>query len=191
MLNRLIAIAFVFIFIVTLASGASAQNRGVNAPPPDGPQIGNRQGVLRELGLSRDQMEKIRAITRERRQVLDAATERLRVANRDLDDAIYADGATDELVQQRMNTVRSAQLEVLTARSTMEFQIRKVLDPEQLRRFREARGRFGNGRGPALQRPVDENGPGSRRPERGPRRNRRGDGTDNQRPNSRQRPPRD
>lgn len=153
------------ILIALLGITALAQDKGINAPPPppssvDGPPDGSRQGYLRELGLSKEQLERIRTINRERRTAIFEAQEKLREANRALDEAIYADDASEELINERINAVRDAQGAALRARSMTEYQIRRVLNAEQLKSFREARRRFGEGQ----QGPRPDKGPGGRGP---------------------------
>lgn len=160
MLKRTLPIVSVLLFAIQ----AFGQSGGVNAPPPpppgaDGMQDG-RQGVLRELGLSRDQLGQIRGIRQRQRDAMEAAQEKLRAANRDLDEAIYADDATEETINKRLSEVQAAQSEVLRARSMTEFQIRRVLTPDQLRSFRDARRRFGEGRQPGPSGPGVQRGPG-------------------------------
>jgi Spy/CpxP family protein refolding chaperone len=116
-------------------------------PPPDGPkppQGGQpqRPNLFRVLGLSPDQLQQIRKLNQERKPQMDAATLRLREANRALDEAIYADNLDEALVQIRLKDLQAAQAEVARLRFTGELQIRRILTPDQLTRFRELRKQF-------------------------------------------------
>src|SRR5688572_16141222 len=95
--------------------------------PDDGPQqeMGQRRAipprdmrnnVLRQLGLSTEQMQQIRKINMERQPLMEAAQTRLRLANRALDTAIYADVVNDADVQTRILEVQTAQAEVAKIR---------------------------------------------------------------------------
>lgn len=140
--------------MVVLLAVTTAVAQSGEAPPPEvlSSQDG-RQNVVRELGLSRDQLSQIRAIRQNQRQRMENAQQMLRTANRNLDEAIYSDSATEETINARIAEVQAAQSEVLRTRSMTEFQIRRVLNSEQLRRFREARRSFAEGRGPVGPRP--------------------------------------
>ncbi len=115
-------------------------------PPTDEPnQNFNRKprpNLLAELDLSREQIQQIRRINREKQTLRRAAQMRLDEAKRNLDEAIYADVANETEVQSQLKEVQLAQAEVFKIRSTTEFAVRKVLNPEQLSKFREIRRRF-------------------------------------------------
>ncbi len=70
------------------------------------------------------------------------AQERLREANRNLDQAIYADVANDAEVQTRLKEVQSAHAEVIKIKSATELAVRKILTPDQLTKFRDVRQQF-------------------------------------------------
>lgn len=146
------------------------------AQQPDGPQPdqqdrqGDRIQLLRELGLSQDQIRQIRMLNvgiRERRQ---AAQEQLRQATRSLDQAIYADTIDEQLIRQRMAELQAAQGEIAKINFENEFAVRKVLTPEQLVKFREFRRLAAEAREKFLQRrqeTIQERNtqrPGQRRP---------------------------
>jgi Spy/CpxP family protein refolding chaperone len=95
--------------------------------------------LLQELGLSREQIQQIRRINQERRPIMQEAQRRWRMANRDLDLAIYADDSTEEQVKELLKAAQLAHAELLKERTLTEYLIRKVLTPEQLVKFRELR----------------------------------------------------
>jgi len=98
--------------------------------------------MFRQLGLNREQIQKLQQINRTRRPLMEAAQEKLRNANRLLDEAIYADEVSDTEVQARLKDMQLAQAEVLKVRFISELAIRRMLTPEQLVRFRNMRQRF-------------------------------------------------
>lgn len=98
--------------------------------------------LLEQLGLSREQIQQIRRINQEKQPLMREAQEKLREANRALDLAIYADTVNEEEVKNRLKDVQLAQAEVIRIRTMMEFEVRKVLTPEQLDKFRKLREEF-------------------------------------------------
>jgi Spy/CpxP family protein refolding chaperone len=115
-------------------------------PPPDGPPEGqrppDRMALFRVLGLSQDQVRQIRQMNQARRPLMDAARDRLHEANRRLDEAIYADTVNEEEVQIRLKEAQAAQSEMTRLKFMGELEMRKVLTPEQLIKFREVQARF-------------------------------------------------
>jgi Spy/CpxP family protein refolding chaperone len=102
-------------------------------------QVNRPFRLLQELGLTREQIQQIRRINQERRPIMQDAQRRWRMANRDLDLAIYADDSTEEEVKELLKAAQLAHAELLKERTLTEYLIRKVLTPEQLVKFRELR----------------------------------------------------
>ncbi len=122
-----------------------------------------RTNALRQLGLSREQLQRIRRLNMERKPLMDAAQMRLRRANRALDDAIYSDTATEADVQARLKDFQVAQGEVIRIRFMNEYGVRRILTQEQLTRFRNLRQRFEQRSegGPERRAGLDRQTPGS------------------------------
>lgn len=156
-MNRILSpILTAFVLCVAFAAAAVAQD----SPPPDmnrpifeGPRP-NRPNLLRILGLSPEQAQQLRRLNQERKPLMDAAARRLREANRALDEAIYADSVDETLFQARLKDLQLAQAEMAKLRFLGELNVRKILTPEQLARFRELRRRF-------AQPPPDQQSPPS------------------------------
>jgi Spy/CpxP family protein refolding chaperone len=160
-MNKLLSPKFALLLFFALASfgAASAQN----APPPDGakppgPQV-KRPNLIQLLGLSPEQAQQVRKINQSRKPLMEAATMRLREANRAMDVAIYADTVDESAFQARLKELQAAQAEVARLRFTSELQIRQILTPDQLARFRDLRKQFQSSM-------PDPNGPP---PNQGPR----------------------
>jgi len=122
---------------------------GQNGSPPDQvqrfdgpPPTERRPNPLDQLGLSKEQVQQLRRANQEHRPLMQAAQQRMREANRELDMAIYADTVSDENVRTRLRAFQESQNEVNRLRFMNELNIRKVLTPEQLVRFRDMRRRF-------------------------------------------------
>ena len=122
---------------------ALAQNE---VPAPDGPQDerqdGRRPNLLAELGLSPEQIQQIKRINQARRPIMMEAQRRMRIANRELDAAIYRDSVSDEEFQARLKELQAAQADLARLRFESELSVRKILTPEQLVRFRGLRRNF-------------------------------------------------
>jgi Spy/CpxP family protein refolding chaperone len=178
--NKLIKLTLAFAFAI-FACGAitMAQTPAANDRQTDAQQGDRRPNLLRELGLSQDQIRQVRLLNADIRPRRQAAQQRLREANRSLDQAIYADAVDEALVAERLREYQAAQADVAAINFENELSIRKILTPEQLVKFRTLRLRFREAR-EAAQR---------RRAERiRQRQNRRPGNETPDRPNPRQRP---
>ena len=141
-----------FLLLLTLFASAAIISAQDNKPVDGKTEsiqrpVANRQpdirtAALRQLGLSPDQAQQMRRLNVQRRPLMEEAQRRLREANRSLDEVIYADSANDADVQARLKDFQLAQAEVAKIRFMKEFAVRRILNPEQLVRFREMRQRF-------------------------------------------------
>lgn len=130
-------------FIFSAFSAIDAQNE---VSPPDAPnkQIlrERRPNLMAELALSPEQRQQIRRINEEKRPLVRAARERLQTANKNLDQAIYADAVNETEIQTRLKEVQTAQSELSRLVFKYELAVRKALTAEQLAKFRDLRERF-------------------------------------------------
>lgn len=126
-------------------SGFAQDVRETNQKPPAvdaaRPSDG-KPNLLAQLGLSKEQLQQIRALNIEKKPVIEVAQKRLRMASRAVDDAIYADEANETVIDARIQELQAAQSEIIRLRSSNELAVRRVLTPEQLVRFREMRQQF-------------------------------------------------
>jgi len=174
MKHRLLAQSLSLIALVVLASAVglsqepepadnSAQQMRNEGPPRD-----VRVNVIQQLGLSRDQLQQMRRLNMGRKPLVDAGQRRLRQANRALDQAIYADQVSDAEVEVRLKELQMAQAEMAKIRFTHELNVRRVLTPDQLVRFRAIRQQFDQTREPRTGR-VDRARPDAASPRERPR----------------------
>ena len=91
------------------------------------------------LGLTPDQIARIRAIRQQNRADRQMARQRLNEAQRALDEAIYSDEVNENLIEQRAREVAEAQADDVRWRALTELSIRRVLTPQQLDTFRTIR----------------------------------------------------
>lgn len=134
--------AVVFVSISAAQDGKPADAQPDQQRPAVNQQQDIRANVLRQLGLSREQIQQIRRMNAERKPQMEEANKRFRESNRALDEAIYADNVVETDVQARLRDVQLAQAEVMRLRFMNELAVRRMLTPEQLIRFRELRQRF-------------------------------------------------
>ena len=128
------------IFLTGCFGIVSAQENPDNEMPPNAQQ--QRPNLMRELGLTQDQVKEIRRINQSNRGDVRAAQQKVGEARRDLDQAIYAEKVDETTVQIRLKEFQDAQAEIARLRFNTEFAIRKILTPEQLLKFRDLRERF-------------------------------------------------
>lgn len=128
------------IIFLTVSSGIAQGN-----PPPPGNQFGEgdrrQPGLLELLGLTKDQVRQIRQLNQTLQPMRKEAQQRLAMANKALDEAIYADETNDEIINQRLKDVQFAQGELIKSKIMMETSVRKLLTREQLFKFRQLRER--------------------------------------------------
>lgn len=154
-----LSLVFVCLLLMFSFSAVHAQEENSAEPdiPNNSPDRQSRPNLLTELGLSPSQRQQIRRINTEKRQLARAAQKRLRDANLNLDQAIYADNLNDGEIQTRMKEVQAAQAELLKIRTTNELAVRRILTIEQLAKFRNLRDQFeqrmANDFGSSRQRP--------------------------------------
>ena len=143
--------------IVTVAqqpNNEPAQAQSQSGPPGD---------PIRQLNLTAEQVEKVRAIREQSKDERLAINQRLRTAQRALDEAIESDGATEALIDQRARELAEAQVASIRMRAVTEMRIRRVLTPEQLTKLRDLRQRALSFReGQRIQRGNDQMRPPDR-----------------------------
>ncbi len=142
---KLITLIAVFLFPVLFANAQDEPADDMQPAQNERP-VRQRPNVIRELGLTPEQLKQVRQVNQETKPLMEAAQMRLRDANRGLDVSIYADTVQQADLNQRLADFQSAQAEVAKIRFMKEFAVRKILTPEQLTRFRELRKRFGDAR---------------------------------------------
>ena len=128
--------------IVLLLSACSisyAQDPQSNsAPPQDAPDL------LGRLRLSPDQIQRIRLIQRDTKDERATIQQRLREANRALEESLDAENVDESVIDQRMQDVNAAQNAQLRLRIQTELRIRRILNPEQRAMLKDIRVRAGD-----------------------------------------------
>lgn len=147
------------VLIICAPLYASASDQQPQGPPVDDP--------VRELNLSPEQREKIRALREQTRDERAAINQRLRATNRALEEVLDSENPNEAVIEQRLRDVAEAQAASMRMRVLTEFRIRRVLTPEQQATLRTLRQ---NAR--SARRGPDWNNPGADRREGEDRRRR-------------------
>ena len=114
----------------------------VNAQQQEQPEAQPRRAgddPIRELNLSPEQRERIRAIREQLQGERATINQRLRETNRALEEALDADNPDESVVEERLRDVSAAQAAAMRMRVLSEVRIRRVLTPEQLITLRTLR----------------------------------------------------
>jgi Spy/CpxP family protein refolding chaperone len=128
-----------FLFLLSASTAQVLAQTPDEAAPADVAQGNQDANWVTALGLTPDQVARIRAIRQQNRLEWQTARQRLNQAQRALDEAIYSDDASDALVEQRTREVAEAQAAEVRLRARTELGIRRVLTPQQLGTFRMIR----------------------------------------------------
>ena len=94
---------------------------------------------IEQLRLTPDQRQAVRQIVADTRLERQSTNRRLREANVALDQALDAEPTDENLIEQRINEVATAQAAQLRMRIHTEMKIRRILRPEQLATLRRLR----------------------------------------------------
>jgi Spy/CpxP family protein refolding chaperone len=130
-----------FLFLLAVSTTTSFAQTGDEAAPGEAAQGNQDANWVTALGLTPDQIARIRAIRQQNRLEWQAAKQRMHQAQRALDQAIYSDDASEAIIEQRAGEVAEAQAAEVRLRARTELGIRRVLTPQQLSTFRMIRER--------------------------------------------------
>ena len=123
----LLALLAVIGFPATLAS-VSGQSTQQPAAAPEPQQGGD---LIRQLNLTPEQREQIRAIREDKQTERAAVNQRLRESNRVLEEALDTDNPDEVVIEQRLRELAAAQAAAMRIRILTELRIRRVLTSEQ------------------------------------------------------------
>lgn len=130
-----LCVSFLFAFSHTVKAQNDLPENQLNKPA-------ERGNLMRMLGLSVDQIRQIRQLNVSRKPLERDARKRLNDARQNLDKAVYADSLNESEVQMRIFDFQKAQADVIELKTSNELEIRKILTPEQLSKFRDLREQF-------------------------------------------------
>lgn len=133
--------------LLSCAGFTSAQDLTPPAPDP-----------IEQLRLSPEQRQRIRLIFEENKDERQSINRRVREANVALDQALDAEPVDENVIEQRINDLATAQAAQMRMRIHTEMKIRRELRAEQLatlRRLRLQARDFVNGQRPLNQRQLN------------------------------------
>lgn len=143
-MKRIILFNLVIPALIILSTSAltNAQAPGPQGLPDAKQGPPGRPNLLKELGLTPEQVQQIRKINGEFRLKMRDATQKFHEATRALDEAIYQDEASEATISARKTALQEAHQNMINARVATETAIRNVLTKEQLVKFRALRQQF-------------------------------------------------
>lgn len=127
-----------FLFAASLWTVAPA-NLQAQQTPSEAQQAAPGSDPIRDLNLSPEQRERIRAIREETRDERAAINQRLRETNRALEEVLDSDNLNEAVVEKHLRDVAEAQAASLRMRISTEMKVRRVLTPDQLTTLRALR----------------------------------------------------
>jgi Spy/CpxP family protein refolding chaperone len=133
------------VLLITCAGLSHAQELAPGTPDP-----------IEQLRLTPEQRQRIRMIFEENKSERQSINRRVREANVALDQALDAQPADENIIDQRLNELATAQAAQMRMRIYTELKIRRELRPEQLATLRRLRLQvrdFVNGQRPLNPRP--------------------------------------
>jgi len=133
----IIYLVFLALFITGSVADALGQSENQFAEPPP-----RRPNLLQALGLTQDQVRQLRQLNTSMQPQLRESERAMRQAKQSLDEAIYSDELSDQLIQERLQIFQKAQFEVAKNRTMMETSVRKILTRDQLFKFKRLRQNF-------------------------------------------------
>lgn len=135
-------ISFLLLIIFSPAQVFAQEEQEQPPQEQTGRRPRNRDGdLVRQLNLSPEQIDKIRAIRESNRELRRQIGQRIRAARLALDRAIYVENADEAVVEQRARELAEAQAAQVRLQAFVELSVRRVLTPEQLQTFRDLRMR--------------------------------------------------
>jgi Spy/CpxP family protein refolding chaperone len=127
--GRLLALIALLGFLgAAPASGQTVQQQQATPEIQQGSPGGD---PIRQLNLSPEQREQIRSIRENNKAERAAIAVRVVEANRALEEALNSDNPDDEVIEQRVRDVATAQAAAMRMRILTEVRIRRVLTVEQ------------------------------------------------------------
>ena len=128
-------LTFTFLF-AACALLALTTNTPAQQQLPENQQPGPSADPIRDLNLSPEQRERIRAIREEQRDERAAVNQRLRQTNRALEEVLDSENPSDAEIERHLREIAAAQAASLRIRVATEMKVRKVLTPDQLATLR-------------------------------------------------------
>lgn len=139
----MVALLLTTLLFLFAPAQARAQTGNDNAQGEGEQQAASEQNatLADQLKLTPEQVGKIARIREQTKEERRLVNQRVREAQRALEEAIYSDSANETLIEERSRELSTAQAEAVRLRSRMDLDVRRVLTPEQLTTLRTIRER--------------------------------------------------
>lgn len=102
--------------------------------------------LKRVLNLSEEQVKKMREVRKRTSKPLQQSRMAFRLARKELDNAIYAENPNEKEISLKIEKLVQAQTKLTRVHALREYEVRKILKPDQLERFLKLRKGFGKKR---------------------------------------------
>jgi Spy/CpxP family protein refolding chaperone len=159
-LNHILALLIILLVVPFWVSGTAAQQ----SETPESQQPGPVDDPIRELNLSPEQREQIRAFRLQTQEERANINRRLRESTIALEQELDADNPNEGVIEQRIRDVAAMQAAQMRMRILSEVRLRQILTPEQRSLWRELRRAARNRR----ERPFENRREGIQNPRRFP-----------------------
>ena len=134
-----LSLAFFLLLLIFSPAQVFAQEENGPQGQADARQQNPEGDLVRQLNLTPDQIEKIKAIREQNRDTRRQIGMRVRAARVALDRAIYVENADEAVVEQRARDLAEAQAAQVRLQAMTELGVRRILTPEQIQTFRTLR----------------------------------------------------
>lgn len=128
MTSRISMLLAAVVLLITCAGFSYAQELAPYNPDP-----------IEQLRLTPEQRQRVRMIFEESKAERQSINRRVREANVALDQALDAEPTDENIIEQRINELATAQAAQMRMRIHTEMKIRRELSPEQLATLRRLR----------------------------------------------------
>lgn len=98
------------------------------------PQRGNREGLMKELNLTPQQMQQMQEIRRQNKAKVEQSASTLRQAKQELTQLMAGDASTDQ-IRQKYQQVETLRQQMADLRFENMLAMREILTPEQRSKF--------------------------------------------------------
>jgi periplasmic protein CpxP/Spy len=130
-LQRAILPLFLVFSVCTNAVPALAQPSDSQGPP----RKDKERGLLPELNLTPDQVQRVRSVRERYKEQIREASERFRQARQELSQLMGSGNASDAQIRDKFRQVQTAEQQLSQLRFESTLAVRAVLNPEQRRQF--------------------------------------------------------
>lgn len=98
--------------------------------------------LKKELGLSDEQLSKVKAIKKELRPALRESKKKMLALKNEFKDAMQDSSVSSDTLTQKFETLQDAKEDFQRRRFQVMLRMREILSPEQLSKFHEVRKKY-------------------------------------------------